>query len=49
MGNQAHKLTSIILEDNPTRRTHGPLEEKKLFLHLLQKMMQVNHKERIKR
>lgn len=32
----------------PTRRTHGPLEEKKLFLHLFQKMMQVNHEERIK-
>ncbi|TWW81852.1 hypothetical protein D4764_01G0016670 [Takifugu flavidus] len=45
---QAQKLTSITLEDNPTRRTHRHLQEKKLFLHLPQKMMQVNHEERIK-
>lgn len=47
-GNQAQKLTSITLHDIPTKMPLGPLEEKNLFLDLLHKMMQLNHKERIK-
>lgn len=49
-GNQAQKITSLTLDDIPTKMPLGCLEEKNLFLDLLHddEMMQLNHKERIK-